>query len=81
MTLKANGPGQPIKDMRLIVCIYELESGEYWGEVMATPDGKGVLARLTLGVIASKQVTELTKDSIPELLDGLAEILSPGSPN
>lgn len=51
----------PIARPLVTIHVHELESGDVWGEVIE--DGE--------------RLTELTEDSLPELLEGFAEILEP----
>lgn len=55
----AGSPPAPITRSLLTIHVHELDTGQVWGEVIR--DGE--------------QLTELTEDSVPELLDGFAEIL------
>lgn len=50
---------EPIARPLCTIHIYELESGQVWGEVL----------------VDREQHVELTEDSVPELLEGLAECL------
>jgi hypothetical protein len=63
-----NAPESPIKRPLYVVYVYELESGEVWGEMYSAHTGEPTRR-------GGELVTELTEDSVSQLFDGFAEIL------